>query len=204
MGAPSDPAEANRERMVRLADQHRDAERRRARRIVALSVGVAVVLVVPVVVALLAGPGPRVAEREPIAGVVEFPGTVGRPVEGPVDYPQRPPVGGDHATRWLDCGFSAEPVADEQAVATLARGAVWVTYDPALPLTQVEMLRELTLLHPFLLVSPMTGLPSPVVASAWGVQLRLTDPTDERLGPFLDAYLQGAQAGPPAETCRHG
>src|SRR5438132_4557978 len=37
-------------------------------------------------------------------------------VEIAVDYPQTPPVGGNHAPIWQNCGFYAEPVADETAV----------------------------------------------------------------------------------------
>ena len=56
----------------------------------------------------------------------------------------------------------------------------------------------------YLLVSPYEGLSSPVVASAWGVQLSLDDAADPRLQTFLDTYLQGEQTPEPGAACFGG
>lgn len=161
----------------------------------------AVLVVVPAVVLLLGERGPRAVEPEPIDGVVEFAGTTGRPVPGHVEYAQTPPVGGDFSRSPIACGVHTREVSPERAVATLARGAVWVTFDPDLPEADLAVLQALAPRHDFLLASPMPGLPSAVVASAWGLQLQLDDTSDERLEAFLDAYQQGPQALIPAERC---
>ena len=64
-------------------------------------------------------------------------------VKGSVDYMQSPPVGGDHASIWQNCGFYSEPVRNETAVHSMEHGAVWITYRPGLPTEQVDKLREL-------------------------------------------------------------
>ena len=42
--------------------------------------------------------------------------------------------------------------------------------------------------QPYVLISPYPGLEDPVVASAWGAQLRLDDVNDPRLQAFIDRY----------------
>jgi hypothetical protein len=81
---------------------------------------------------------------------------------------------------------------------------VWVTYDPDLPQEQVAQLRRLADENPYLLVSPMQGLPSPLVASAWGRQLQLRTTDDERLVAFLVRYQQGPQNPEPGAPCSGG
>lgn len=142
----------------------------------------------------------------PPDGVRTFDGLATTHVDGPVEYPQTPPVGGPHAPppRWQNCGFYSEPVPDEQAVHSLEHGAVWITHDPGLPVAQVDALRELANDESYVLVSPYADLPAPVVASAWGRQLALESATDERLGQFIDAFVGGEQAPEPGAPCREG
>ncbi len=121
-------------------------------------------------------------------------------VAGPVAYAQTPPVGGDHSRVWQNCGFYSRPIVTEQGVHSMEHGAVWVTYDPALPGDQVATLRALAG-STHVLVTPFPGLPSPVVASAWGVQLELSSADDPRLEAFVDEYLQGPQTPEPGAPC---
>lgn len=81
-------------------------------------------------------------------------------------YRQIPPVGGDHAFIWQNCGFYPEAVRDETAVHSMEHGAMWITYRPGLPAEQVDKLRELVNDKTYVLVSPYPDLPAPVVASA--------------------------------------
>lgn len=70
------------------------------------------------------------------------PGLSANHVSTPVDYEQSPPVGGDHASAWLNCGVYTEPVPNENAVHALEHGAAWVAYDSeALSQEQVDALR---------------------------------------------------------------
>ena len=87
---------------------------------------------------------------------------------------------------------------------TAASSEPVITFDPDLPRAQVERLEELAADNPYLLVSPMAGLPSPVVASAWGVQVPLDDVDDRRLEAFLVRYQQGPQTPEPGAPCRGG
>jgi hypothetical protein len=121
----------------------------------------------------------------------------------PVTYEQTPPVGGDHAPTWLNCGVYAEPVPNELAVHALEHGAVWVTYDPDLPADQVRSLAD-AIPDTYMVLSPYDGLPAPVVASAWGTQLVLTGAADPRLEEFIKTYRQGPQTPEPGAACTGG
>ncbi len=136
--------------------------------------------------------------------VQTFEGLTKLHVAGPVQYAQTPPVGGDHAPVWQNCGFYREPIASELGVHSMEHGAVWVTYAPELSVSQVEVLRDLAADQTYVLVSPFPGLPTPVVASAWGVQLRLPSAGDRRLPEFVDRYRQGPQTPEPGAPCTGG
>lgn len=125
-------------------------------------------------------------------------------VNGPVPYEHIPPVGGEHAPVWQNCGFYADPVPTEQGVHSLEHGAVWITFDPELSEEQVSAVRGYA--GAFVLVSPWPGrdLPSPVVASAWGRQLQVDSPTDPRLAEFIRAFVRGPQTPEPGAACSGG
>jgi len=135
-----------------------------------------------------------------LKGTRTFPNLARNHVQGTVAYPESPPVGGDHSRVWQNCGFYATPIANEQGVHSMEHGAVWVTYDPALPADEVSTLRRLTR-KPHVLVSPFPGLPSPVVASAWGAQLELPSAADAGLAAFVENYRQGPQTPEPGAPC---
>jgi hypothetical protein len=159
---------------------------------------------VPLVLPLLRDLGTGVNADGSIDGVVTYEVTTNLHVDEPVDYPQTPPVGGEHLSVWQDCGFYDRAVVPEAAVHSLEHGAVWVTYDPDLPGDQVDRLEALAGENPYLLVSPVRGLPTPVVASAWGLQLRVDSVGDERLEAFLVSYQQGPQNPEPGAPCSGG
>ena len=131
-------------------------------------------------------------------------GPAGNHTEADVDYEQNPPVGGAHNPVWQNCGYYDQPVRDENAVHSLEHGAVWITYSPDLPQDQVEHLRDIAENHTYVLVSPREGLPSPVVASAWGKQLQLENAEDTNLERFIGAYEQGPQTPEKGAVCTGG
>ena len=131
-------------------------------------------------------------------------GPAGQHTEADVNYKQTPPAGGPHNPVWQNCGYYAEPVRDENAVHSLEHGAVWITYSPGLPQDEVEHLRDLAQNQTYVLVSPYRGLPSPVVASAWGKQLRLENVEDPDLERFIGAYSQGPQTPEKGAACTGG
>ncbi|MFC3690370.1 DUF3105 domain-containing protein [Aquipuribacter hungaricus] len=183
-------------------------ERRRSFLVIGVAVLVAALLIGTVVAVIVQSESQRQevagAAEQPIEGVQEFPDQSQEHVETAVDYPQSPPVGGDHLPVWQNCGYYAAPVPEGAGVHALEHGAVWVGYDPALATDQVETLRELSADNPYLLVSPVEDLEAPVVASAWGSQLAVEDVDDERLSVFLVKYLQGEQTPEPGAPCTGG
>jgi hypothetical protein len=128
-------------------------------------------------------------------------------VTGPVQYAVTPPVGGDHNAEWMNCGIYSQPVPNERAVHNLEHGAVWITYQPSLPASQVSALRSFvekqTVITPagapasrYMDLTPHTGLPSPIVVTSWGFQLKVTSPTDPRLQQFVDKFRATAAYTP--------
>jgi predicted small secreted protein len=142
-------------------------------------------------------------KKAPPAGVTSYSNLSRDHTKEPVDYPQSPPVGGPHNPIWQNCGFYSKPVRNEFAVHSLEHGAVWITYFPDLPKDQVQKIKSLTQKN-YVLASPYPGLPAPVVASAWGKQLRLNSTNDPRLEQFVGAYRQGPQTPEPGAPCRGG
>jgi hypothetical protein len=146
-----------------------------------------------------------------IAGVQTFAVPSRNHTTATVNYPQTPPVGGDHDPHWLTCGVYDQPVRSENAVHDLEHGAVWITYRPDLPASQVDKIKALALSEPatlgsrYVTVSPYPGLPSPVVASAWGVQLKLDNASDKRLSQFIDKYRLNPKTAPEVgSSCTGG
>jgi hypothetical protein len=136
-----------------------------------------------------------------LPGVQTFSNLTQNHVRGTVNYPQTPPVGGDHAPIWQNCGFYSKPIVTEQGVHSMEHGAVWITYAPDLPADQVAVLRDLAHSQTYVLVSPFPGLPAPVVASAWGAQLGLLSATDAELARFVKYYRNGPQTKEPGASC---
>ncbi|MCR6490945.1 DUF3105 domain-containing protein [Cellulomonas sp. P24] len=144
------------------------------------------------------------AASTPIAGVKEYPNLARNHVEGAVTYPETPPVGGDHSETLTNCAVYTTPVKNEYAVHSLEHGAVWVTYSPDLPADQVAILTGVIGKNPYGLLSPFPGLSSPVVASAWGLQLTMTSASDPRLPAFVAKYANGPQTPEPGAACSGG
>jgi hypothetical protein len=120
-------------------------------------------------------------------------------VPGPVQYSVTPPAGGNHNATWMNCGVYDKPVPAERAVHNLEHGAVWITYQPSLPQSEVTQLRAFfgrqTVLSPggasgsrYVDLTPYPGLSAPIVVSSWGFQMRLTSPADPRLQEFVSTF----------------
>ena len=120
-------------------------------------------------------------------------------VTGPVAYSVTPPVGGQHNATWMNCGIYDQPVPSERAVHNLEHGAVWITYRPSLPQSEVSQLRAFvekqTMVSSaegapsrYMDLTPYPGLPSPIVISSWGFQLKVSSPADPRLQLFVNTF----------------
>ncbi|WP_017569315.1 DUF3105 domain-containing protein [Nocardiopsis halotolerans] len=121
-----------------------------------------------------------------------------------VDYAMFPPAGGPHYPIWQNCGVYDEPLRSEYVVHALEHGAVWITYDPGLPDDQVRTLTSHYSPGDYLVISPVEGLPAPVVASAWGSQLSLEAAGDPSLTEYLVEFVQGENTPEPGAPCSGG
>jgi hypothetical protein len=140
----------------------------------------------------------------PAEGVARYSISERAHVDESVRYLQSPPVAGNHAPVWQNCGFYDAPVANEHAVHSLEHGAVWITYQPDLPQEQVDVLQQLAEHQTHVLVSPYVEQSVPVVASAWNHQLPLHSVDDPRLEQFIVALRLGPQAPEPGAPCVGG
>ncbi len=125
-------------------------------------------------------------------------------IQEPLETGELPPAGGEHANIWQNCGIYSSPVAAENVMHSLEHGAVWITYQPDLPEEDVTYLQELTRRESNIVLSPYPGLKSPVVLSAWEVQLELDSVTDSRLNEFIDRYQRGPTAPERLGSCSNG
>jgi hypothetical protein len=107
----------------------------------------------------------------------------------------------------MNCGIYGKPVPNELAVHNLEHGAIWISYQPSLPQSEVSKLRAFvekqTLVTPpggspsrYMDLTPYPGLSSPIVISSWGFQLKVTSPADARLQQFVNKFRASARYTP--------
>lgn len=121
------------------------------------------------------------------------------------DYPQTPPVGGNHNAVWANCGVYDREVPPQYAVHSLEHGAVWVTYKDSLPEGQVSLLKgKAGQQQGYMLVSQQNDQATPVVLTAWGKQLHLNSASDPKIDTFIRDFLQGPQTPEPGAACSGG
>ncbi|HEV7126123.1 MAG TPA: DUF3105 domain-containing protein [Ktedonobacterales bacterium] len=189
----------------RQREQERQQRATRLRQVGLWGGGVAIVALIGfLIIHAITGAAATSAANGPIAGVVTYSNLSRNHKTGPLTYAQNPPVGGDHNPVWLNCGIYAQPVPTENAVHSMEHGAVWITYQPNLADSDIQKLRTLVGGHSYFILSPYNGLPVPVVASAWGVQLKVQSASDPRLAQFLQKYEQGPQTPEPGAACTGG
>jgi hypothetical protein len=176
------------------ARQQQLAQEKRKRRLL---------VIVPIVIGIVAIGVIAFIRLRPVEGTTEF-GAQERGHDAETTFVNTglPPVGGVHDPRWLNCGIYTEPVDTGPAVHSMEHGAVWITYDPDLPLEDVAVLQDMVRGESYLLLSPYPDLASDVVSTAWGAQLEPDSVSDVRLAQFIDRYRGG---GPePGAPCTGG
>jgi len=143
------------------------------------------------------------ARGSAVEGVEEWEGLSNAhvPMDTRADYEMYPPAGGEHYDAWQNCGVYEEPLRTEFAVHSQEHGAVWITHDPNLDRDEVQRLHDLYTPGEYIIVSPMEGLPAPVVASGWETQIRLEGADDPRIGPFLRQYVRSRDVPEPGAPC---
>ncbi|MCI0399295.1 MAG: DUF3105 domain-containing protein [Chloroflexi bacterium] len=123
-----------------------------------------------------------------------------------VDYAglDLPPAGGLHSGVWQNCGIYDEPIDTRNALHSMEHGAVWIAYQPELPEEDVATLREMVQGQTYVVLSPYPGLRSPVVLTAWGIQLEVDSVDDNRIPEFVARYQRGPQTPELGASCSNG
>jgi hypothetical protein len=188
---------------ARLAEiRKKEAARARRRRLIGIGSGAAVLVVVALIISWAVTH--TTVQSSAASSLVTYPGLARDHVTGSVTYQQTPPAGGPHSPVWQNCGIYTSPVPNENAVHSLEHGAIWITYRPDLPTNQVSDLRTDVTGQPYGLLSPYPGLPAPVVATVWGIQLKLQSATDPQLKTFINQYADASKAPEPRGECTGG
>ncbi|WP_028280128.1 DUF3105 domain-containing protein [Arthrobacter sp. H5] len=195
-------------RLVAIQSKQRAGERKRNTLIFG-GIGLVIVAIIVAVAIVIVGQIQENNRLEDLAaadieGVETFEDLSANHVDGPVEYEQTPPVGGDHNAIWTNCGVYTEPIPNENSVHSMEHGAVWITYPADAAQSEIDALTELVGSRTYVLLSPYEGQEAPVMASAWGLQLSVDGADDERLAAFLEKYVQGEQTREPGAACSGG
>ncbi|NQX16191.1 DUF3105 domain-containing protein [Rathayibacter sp. VKM Ac-2857] len=193
----------NRARQDKVEAYKREqAKRKRSGRIWIWSLSALAVVAIGGIVAVTVLGNQQIVEARQIDGLQTFENDATH-VAGPVEYEQTPPAGGPHNAVWMNCGVYNEPVPNENAVHDLEHGAVWATYDPSLPQSEVDALIA-AMPETYAVVSPYEGLESPIVLSAWDAQVAIDSPEDPRIDAFIERFWQASTAPEPGAPCTGG
>jgi hypothetical protein len=140
-----------------------------------------------------------------IAGLVNHPRpSAGHESDIVYDFTPLPPFGGTHNPAWQNCGIYEEPVEAQYTIHSMEHGAVWITYQPDLPQEQIDQLRDTVRGQNFVLLTPWPNLQSPIVLTAWGIQLEVDSADDERIDQFIERYQVGPQTPERGASCTNG
>jgi hypothetical protein len=134
-----------------------------------------------------------------IKGVVFYPTPNRTHVTTTVDYPQSPPVGGDHSPLWADCTGKvyAEQLANENAVHSLEHGAIWIAYNPStIASGDLNKLAKQVSGQDREILTPYAGLKTPISLQSWGYQLFVNSASDPRIGQFINALRYNPKTTP--------
>ncbi len=125
-------------------------------------------------------------------------------VEGPIEYADVVPAGGRHNPIPLNCGIYTFEIPAENTVHSLEHGAVWITYQPGIGGDAIDALAGIARTRSKVILSPVSAQSSPIMATAWGWRLELSDPGDIRLRQFVNTFEGAATAPEPGAPCVGG
>jgi hypothetical protein len=192
---------ARRETAARIKREH---ERKERRKHVLIYSAVAVVALALIGGAAWGVRSEKEAIAAPIEELTEVEDQEANHVPEPIAATELPPTGGNHSQIVQNCGVYDQPVGAENAVHSMEHGAVWLTYRPDLPENEVNQLRDIAAGKSYLLLSPYPDQASPIVATAWGRQIKVETTEDSRLQRFVKKFVGGKQAPEPGAPCSGG
>lgn len=144
----------------------------------------------------IAPEGTNISDTEPERGHNE---DITYPFEG------LPSPGGEHHPQWQKCDVYTSPVFAQHAIHAMEHGGVWITYNPDdVSETDISNLAGYSKGEAFVLVSPFPNQDSPIVVSAWGLQLEPDSSSDARIREFIDVFANGPQTPEPGANCAGG
>ncbi len=120
-------------------------------------------------------------------------------VEGLVQYDRTVPAGGIHNPTPVRCTIYNGPISTEGAVHSLEHGAVWITYQSE-DVVNLGSLERLARSRNKVILSPFAAQESPILVTAWGWQLALSDAGDIRLPQFINAVQGRFSKAPESGT----
>jgi hypothetical protein len=180
-------------------EEVRFSEQRRKKKYKILSVSAVSIIIALIIYTIVLA---VIKDTRAIEGLSEYNVPEWKHVSTFVEYPQSPPVGGDHHPNWVSCNGDVydKELDQERAVHALEHGAVWITYkEGEVSQEGIESLTKMVKNYTFM--SPYSKQNSPIVLTAWGVQLELDDAEDPRVDYFIDKFRQGPQTPEPGATC---
>ncbi len=120
------------------------------------------------------------------------------------EYDSLPPTGGTHNPTWQKCGIYADPIRAQYVLHSMEHGAVWITYQEDLPAADVDKLERAANSVTSTILSPYPNLRSPVVLTAWAVQLEVDSADDPRIQEFINNFARGPQTPELEANCASG
>jgi hypothetical protein len=140
-----------------------------------------------------------------IAGIIQYE-RLSRGHEQNLNIPfgELPPAGGTHDPVWQNCGIYDEPLNTANVIHSLEHGAAWITYQPDLPTEQIEAIQDKFRGQTYIIISPYPEQLSPIVLTAWGVQLEVDDLNDRRVNQFIERYRLGPTTPERGAACTNG
>ncbi len=151
----------------------------------------------PAVTVEPSAPGTTVVFMQPVAEISAD------HVDPPVSFEQSPSIGGPHYPFWHNCGFYDVELLEGAATHSMEHGAVWITYNADLvDVAGIALLRSMAEANPKLLVSPYDH-PEPIVASAWGAQMRTSGgPGAPEVAAFIEEWVDNPELPEAGVTCQ--
>ncbi|TPW73436.1 DUF3105 domain-containing protein [Schumannella sp. 10F1B-5-1] len=209
-GAPATTKQqraAQREAKV-AAFKKKEVARRRNRRLAiggGITAGVAAIVAITLAIVLpLSAGGGNAAAPAKLNEVQTWSGLSSTHTNKTVDYRMSPPAGGPHNATWLNCGVYDQPVPNENAVHDLEHGAIWFTYDPdRVSGVKLDALKAI-MPDSYATLSPYPGLNAPMAASAWGAQIKFSNPENAKVAQFIEDYWRSPNAPEPGAPCTGG
>lgn len=123
-------------------------------------------------------------------------------VQGPIDYPDPPPTGGNHDQCWTTWGVHDQPIGAEHWVHNLEHGGVVLLYNCSDGCSaDVARMKAFVTAHPRTLLTAYAQLPKRFAVVAWNYRIVSDCLADDVLARFYaEHYDRGPESipdGPP-------